>query len=29
MKHGRVTRVQDAQFSSFHRDVEAGLFHTD
>jgi putative transposase len=29
MKHGLVTRVQDWPFSSFHRDVGAGLFPAD
>jgi putative transposase len=29
MKHGLVTRVQDWPFSSFHRDVGAGLFPGD
>ena len=29
MKHGLVTRVQDWPHSSFHRDVEAGLFPAD
>jgi putative transposase len=29
VKHGHVTRVCDWPFSSFHRDVEAGLFPRD
>jgi putative transposase len=29
MKHGLVGRVQDWPFSSFHRDVDAGLFPAD
>ena len=29
MKHGLVARVQDWPFSSFHRDVSAGLFPAD
>ena len=29
MKHGLVPRVPDWQFSSFHRDVDAGLFPAD
>jgi len=28
-KHGLVTRVRDWPFSSFHRDVAAGLFPQD
>jgi hypothetical protein len=29
VKHGLVTRVRDWPFSSFHRDVAAGLFPED
>ena len=29
MKHGLVSRVGDWPFSSFHRDVSAGLFSQD
>jgi putative transposase len=29
LKHGLVTRVRDWPFSSFHRDVAAGLFPQD
>jgi REP-associated tyrosine transposase len=29
VKHGLVARVQDWPFSSFHRDVRAGLFPSD
>jgi hypothetical protein len=29
VKHGLVTRVRDWPFSSFHRDVAAGLFPQD
>jgi putative transposase len=29
VKHGLVTRVQDWPFSSFHRDVQAGVFPAD
>jgi len=29
MKHGLVARVRDWPFSSFHRDVAAGLFPQD
>src|SRR5262245_48168161 len=29
VKHGHVTRVQDWPFSSFHRDVRAGIFPLD
>jgi putative transposase len=29
LKHGLVSRVRDWPFSSFHRDVRAGLFPAD
>jgi putative transposase len=29
LKHGLVTRVRDWPYSSFHRDVRAGLFPED